>query len=86
MLKDPTAKVLVMVPTRELALQIDEEFMGFARTLQIYSVLLVGGASIGMQIERLRRKVRMVIGTRRTYQGLDRTPRARPFRFQKFGT
>jgi superfamily II DNA/RNA helicase len=63
MIKDPTAKVLVMVPTRELALQIDEEFMGFARTLQIYSVLLVGGASIGMQIERLRRKVRMVIGT-----------------------
>ena len=63
MLLDPTAKVLVMVPTRELALQIDEEFMGFARTLQIYSVLLVGGASIGMQIERLRRKVRMVIGT-----------------------
>lgn len=63
MIKDPTAKVLVMVPTRELALQIDEEFMGFARSLQIYSVLLVGGASIGMQIERLRRKVRMVIGT-----------------------
>ncbi len=63
MLLDPTAKVLVMVPTRELALQIDEEFMGFARALQIYSVLLVGGASISMQIERLRRKVRMVIGT-----------------------
>ncbi len=63
MIKNPTAKVLVMVPTRELALQIDEEFMGFARSLQIYSVLLVGGASIGMQIERLRRKVRMVIGT-----------------------
>ena len=59
----PNQKVLVVIPTRELALQIDEEFMGFARGLGIYSVLLVGGASINMQIERLRRKVRMVIGT-----------------------
>jgi superfamily II DNA/RNA helicase len=63
MLLHPTAKVLVVVPTRELALQIDEEFMGFSRGLGIYSVLLVGGVSINMQIERLRRKVRMVIGT-----------------------
>ena len=63
MLLHPDAKVLVVVPTRELALQIDEEFMGFAKQLAIYSVLLVGGASINMQIERLRRKVRMVIGT-----------------------
>ncbi len=63
MIKHPNAKVLVVIPTRELALQIDEEFMGFSRGLGIYSVLLVGGASIGMQIERLRRKVRMVIGT-----------------------
>ncbi len=63
MIKHPNAKVLVVVPTRELALQIDEEFMGFSRTLGIYSVLLVGGASMNMQVERLRRKVRMVIGT-----------------------
>ncbi len=63
MLKNPEARVLVMVPTRELALQIDEEFMGFSRGLGIYSVLLVGGASISMQAERLRRNVRMVIGT-----------------------
>lgn len=63
MILRPDAKVLVVVPTRELALQIDEEFMGFSRGLGIYSVLLVGGASINMQVERLRRKVRMVIGT-----------------------
>lgn len=63
MLHHPTAKVLVVVPTRELALQIDEEFMAFSRGLGIYSVLLVGGASINTQIDRLRRNVRMVIGT-----------------------
>ncbi len=63
MLHHPAEKVLVVVPTRELALQIDEEFMGFSRGLGIYSVLLVGGVSINTQIERLRRKVRVVIGT-----------------------
>jgi len=63
MIHHPTEKVLVVVPTRELALQIDEEFMGFSRGLGIYSVLLVGGVSINTQIERLRRKVRMVVGT-----------------------
>ncbi len=63
MMKKTESRVLVIVPTRELALQIDEEFMGFSRGLGIYSVLLVGGTSMGMQIERLRRKVRMVIGT-----------------------
>lgn len=63
MILNTNSKVLVIVPTRELALQIDEEFMGFSRGLGIYSVLLVGGTSMGMQIERLRRKVRMVIGT-----------------------
>jgi superfamily II DNA/RNA helicase len=63
MILRPESRVLVIVPTRELALQIDEEFMGFSRGLGIYSVLLVGGTSMGMQIERLRRKVRMVIGT-----------------------
>ena len=63
MIHDPHAKVLVVIPTRELALQIDEEFMAFSRGLGIYSVLLVGGVSVRMQVERLRRKVRMVIGT-----------------------
>lgn len=63
MLHHPLARVLVVVPTRELALQIDDEFMGFARGLGIYSALLVGGVSINTQIERLRRNVRMVIGT-----------------------
>ncbi len=63
MLHKKESRTLVVVPTRELALQIDEEFMGFSRGLGIYSVLLVGGTGMGMQIERLRRRVRMVIGT-----------------------
>src|SRR3989338_4260082 len=37
--------------------------MGFSRGVGIFSVLLVGGVSINTQIERLRRKVRVVVGT-----------------------
>jgi hypothetical protein len=36
-------RVLIMVPTRELAIQIEQEFYGFARQLGINSVVVVGG-------------------------------------------
>lgn len=56
-------RVLIMVPTRELAIQIEQEFYGFARMLQINSVTCVGGASIEPQIRVLRREPNFVIGT-----------------------
>jgi len=56
-------RVLIMVPTRELATQIADELAGFARGLQIYSAVCVGGASIGPQMASLRRKPQFVIGT-----------------------
>ncbi len=57
------AKVLVMVPTRELAQQINDELIGFSRGLNIYSAVCVGGASIGFQLKELRRNPQFVIGT-----------------------
>ncbi len=62
-LKNPTEKVLVVAPTRELALQIDTELIGFADRLRIFSVPCVGGAPIGRQIMGLKRKYNFVIGT-----------------------
>ena len=56
-------KVLIMVPTRELAIQIQDEFRGFARHLRLFSVCVVGGASMGRQISELRRDHNFVIGT-----------------------
>jgi superfamily II DNA/RNA helicase len=56
-------KVLVMVPTRELAVQIQEEFKGFAKHLRLFSVCVVGGASIYRQINDLRHDHNFVIGT-----------------------
>ena len=56
-------RVLIMVPTRELAVQINDEFKGFAKSLQLHSVVCVGGANINPQISELRRKPQFVIGT-----------------------
>jgi ATP-dependent RNA helicase RhlE len=56
-------KILVVVPTRELAIQIQEEFVALARRLNLFSVVVVGGANIGRQISELRMRHNMVIGT-----------------------
>lgn len=61
--KDRTQKVLIVAPTRELAIQIDEESRAFGRGLSIASVLCIGGASMRAQINWLRRNPNIVIGT-----------------------
>ncbi|MEI7810364.1 MAG: DEAD/DEAH box helicase [bacterium] len=62
-LNNPKEKVLIMVPTRELALQINKEFFDFRGHLNIYSVCCVGGMGIHAQISGLRRPNNIVIGT-----------------------
>ena len=62
-LKDPKQRVLIMTPTRELAIQIEQEFYGFAKRLGINAVTVVGGAGIEPQIRVLRRHPNFVIGT-----------------------
>lgn len=56
-------RVLIMVPTRELAIQIEDEFFGFAKGLGVASVTCVGGANIVPQIRVLKRNPAFVIGT-----------------------
>jgi superfamily II DNA/RNA helicase len=60
---DRTQKVLIVAPTRELAIQINEEFRKFAVGLNIYSAVVVGGAPSYRQISDLRRNPNFVIGT-----------------------
>jgi len=62
-LKNPREKIIITAPTRELALQIDEEFRIFARGMRIFSVCAVGGAHIGPQIRALHRPNNFIIGT-----------------------
>jgi len=56
-------KVLIMAPTRELAVQINSEFKIFSQGMGIYSALCIGGAPMGRQIDALKRKPNFVIGT-----------------------
>lgn len=56
-------KVLIIVPTRELAVQIEEEFKIFAKNTNTYSVLVIGGVGISGQANGLRRNPSFVIGT-----------------------
>ena len=60
---NPKDCVLIIVPTRELAIQIDQEFREFARGIKLYSVCCVGGMSIGPQISDLRYHNNFIIGT-----------------------
>ena len=56
-------RILIMVPTRELAVQIEEEYRGFSHGSGLQSVCVVGGANIGAQIRALRGDPYFVIGT-----------------------
>jgi len=56
-------QIMIVVPTRELAIQIDQEFKGFAKDLKMYSVCCVGGMNIFPQIKQLRYLNNFVIGT-----------------------
>ncbi|MFA5993411.1 MAG: DEAD/DEAH box helicase [Parcubacteria group bacterium] len=60
---DPKQKLLVVVPTRELAIQIQEEFVALVQGLRLQAVVVVGGANIRPQIQRLRSRHNVVIGT-----------------------
>lgn len=62
-LTSPKEAILVVVPTRELALQIEQEIKSLIKGLKIYSVCCVGGAHIGRQISELRYFNNFVIGT-----------------------
>ncbi len=62
-LANPKENVLIVVPTRELAIQIEQELRGFTTGLKLFSACLVGGAPIGKQISQLRYRNQFVIGT-----------------------
>ncbi|MCA1786947.1 MAG: DEAD/DEAH box helicase, partial [Desulfobacteraceae bacterium] len=57
-------QVLVLTPTRELAIQVAEAFKGYGRNMPGLNVLPVyGGQSYGVQLNQLKRGVHVVVGT-----------------------
>lgn len=62
--KKKAVQVLVLTPTRELAIQVAEAFQAYARHTKGFSVLAVyGGQSYDGQLKKLRSGVQVVVGT-----------------------
>lgn len=58
-----TIKALVLAPTRELALQIGENFTAYSKNLQLSHTTIFGGVSQHMQVKDLQRGVDILIAT-----------------------
>ncbi len=63
-LKRAEPQLLVLTPTRELAIQVAEAMQKYARHLKGFHVLpIYGGAGMDFQLKQLRRGVHAVVGT-----------------------
>jgi ATP-dependent RNA helicase DeaD len=58
-----TPLALVIVPTRELAMQVAEEINELAKYMKVRAVAIYGGQAISVQIQELERGVEIVVGT-----------------------
>lgn len=62
--KSRAPQVLVLAPTRELAIQVAEAFQTYAAGLKGFHVLpIYGGQSMGIQLKQLQRGAQVVVGT-----------------------
>jgi ATP-dependent RNA helicase DeaD len=58
-----TIQALILVPTRELAIQVTSEIRKFARYTGIRTVAIYGGQRINLQIDQLRKGAQIVVAT-----------------------
>ena len=62
-LKPRQPRALVLTPTRELALQVNESLAGFSRKTGLRSAAIFGGVGMQPQIDALKRGVHIVVAT-----------------------
>jgi ATP-dependent RNA helicase RhlE len=56
-------RVLILVPTRELAAQVEESVQTYGKYLKLKSMVMFGGVGINPQIERLKKPVDILVAT-----------------------
>ncbi|MEM8603419.1 MAG: DEAD/DEAH box helicase, partial [Cyanobacteria bacterium P01_H01_bin.121] len=56
-------QALILTPTRELAMQVNQAIRQFNYDRQVYTMTVYGGQSIDRQIQRLQRGCQIVVGT-----------------------
>ena len=61
--KGRTPSALVLVPTRELGVQVSEEITRLGEFTDLVTIPVYGGASIEIQFDQLRKGVDIVVGT-----------------------
>jgi superfamily II DNA/RNA helicase len=63
LMHQPGSKALIIAPTRELALQIEEQCKILAKSSGLSGALLIGGTPMGRQVSDLKHGARIMIGT-----------------------
>ncbi|MGX7264481.1 DEAD/DEAH box helicase [Enterococcus crotali] len=61
--KDQGSQLLILAPSQELAVQISQVVRDWAAPLQLKTHSLIGGANVGRQIEKLKKKPEILVGT-----------------------
>ena len=56
-------RALILTPTRELAIQVEESFRGYGKHLPLRSAVVYGGADMDAQIRQLRKGVEILVAT-----------------------
>jgi ATP-dependent RNA helicase RhlE len=59
----PSLRCLILTPTRELAMQVEESVRGYGRHLTICSTAIFGGVNIAPQVKALRAGVDILVAT-----------------------
>ncbi len=59
----PPIRALILVPTRELAAQVEESVREYGKHLKLASMTMIGGVNINPQISRLRSRVDILVAT-----------------------
>lgn len=56
-------RALILVPTRELAAQVEESVRDYGKYLSLSSMTMIGGVNINPQIARLKKRVDILVAT-----------------------
>lgn len=63
LMRQPNSMAIIIAPTRELAIQIEEQCKLLAKNSGLHGALLIGGTPMGRQLSALKNNPRIVIGT-----------------------
>lgn len=63
LIKNNDSSALVVVPTRELAIQVHDEYQSLARKLNLRSSFFIGGTNLNKDMYSARSKNRFIVGT-----------------------